>query len=338
MAFRYRVGVDTLNYIDLFSRIPLLSEIEASDFFSAYEPLYFLICASAKSIYNDFTTVQIIHVVLINILITRFIFKNTDYILTALFFYLLFFSLYFNTEIIRESIAVTIFINAYQFIKDKKYIPYYLCIILAMGFHTSASICLLIPLVRSLKFNLLFLFIAIAFTLSVNAFHEVTLGYIETYMPGLAADKVGRYMNFGILSLKQVCVTVLNYMLFPALLLIILKCRKIEFRYENLICLGILAGLGTMFFTIIFSRFANYFVLFNIILMTQVIAETRFHRISVVSLGLVFCYSVFIMKINYFTDPGLSIPAQKYLIWYPYHSVFDKTIEPRRELFRNEYH
>ena len=66
-GLRYRVGSDTLMYMSMFYEWPKLDELKYFDFTTAtYNPLWYIFAAIARSIYDDFITLQIMHAIIVN--------------------------------------------------------------------------------------------------------------------------------------------------------------------------------------------------------------------------------------------------------------------------------
>ena len=154
VGLRYRVGSDTLVYIWGYDRLPSWGELNWSEIWSyEFQPLYVLLCAIAKSISPDFTVLQILHAFIINSCIFYFIRKNTQYPFTGLFLYFFLYFFYFNTEILRESLAIGIFLLNYKNLENKRWLRFYCGVFVSVLFHFSALILVFFPFIRLIKFN-----------------------------------------------------------------------------------------------------------------------------------------------------------------------------------------
>lgn len=330
MALRYRVGIDTLNYMEGYQWVKPIDKTSFAEIFAQFEPLNVLLRSLAKGISDDFVIYQIFHVVLLNALIARFILKHTKNILFALFFYFLLAALYFNTEILRESLAVAVFINAYDYMKQNKWLKYYACIVVAIGFHTSAIITLLMPLSNMLRLNKLFWICSIVFVLVLIQFQN-QLEFIALYLDATAGEKLTRYLNSDRLNINWIISQLISTVFFPLSFLYILKKRKISLEYENMVGLYIVMGLGIIPLQIIFSRFTNYFVFFYILLLAEVLPQIKLNRFKIVQLMLVNSLIIWILGMDYFKQVNSLNQVRRLSRWYPYHSIIEKEKDPTRE-------
>lgn len=328
MAFRYRVGIDTLNYMVGYESVEEFGRTSFKEIFEQFEPLNVLLRSLAKSISDDFVVYQIFHVFILNVLIARFIIKHTRHILFALFFYFLLMALYFNTEILRESLAVAVFINAYDYIKQKKWLKYYLCVLIAIGFHTSALITLFIPLVKNFKFNKLFWVILIIFVSILYVF-QADLGLLALYLDPDAGEKLEKYLSADRFNINWIIVHSIKNIILPSFIIYIYKKRKKTIEYENMLALYIIIGFGAIFLQIIFSRITNYFVFYYIILLADILPNLRVSKYRLISIFSVSLFCLYIYYTEYFIPNTNGI--LRYSRWYPYHSIITKKTDADRE-------
>ena len=110
-----------------------------------YQPFWYIFNAAIKSVYDDFTFFQFVHAIIVNTAIFYLIPKYTKKKFLGILVYFIFFYLYFNTEILREVLAIVFFLFAYPLIFKKKYIQYFLLCGCAYMFHAFAmfTFCLL---------------------------------------------------------------------------------------------------------------------------------------------------------------------------------------------------
>ena len=332
MAFRYRIGIDTLTYMDKYQYVESIGNTTLSAIFSEYEPLNGLLRSITKSFSDDFLLFQIVHVVLLNTLLARFILRHTDKILLGLFFYFLLAGIYFNTEILRESLAVAVFLNAYDFLLKKKWIQYYLCAFIALGFHTSALITFIIPFIRHFKANKFFILVLIGFAISLMVFAP-QLQLIALYLSPEAASKVLFYLdtfNFDF-NFNRYLVGLSRDIILPFILLHLYKKKVGENKYEGIICLSILFSVGSMLFPVLFGRLTNYFLFYYIILLAEAskLNKAAFQHKFVYLAGIcgVFMVTMFMDYMRKNEDNK----NDKLIRYYPYSSVITKEKYPPRE-------
>lgn len=335
MGLRYRVGIDTLNYMDSFEILPVfpISLNDISE--SSYAPLSFFMFTFLKTIFPSFYLLQIAYAILLNITIFYFIYKHTKYIYTGVFVYLLIFFFYFNTEIMKESMAISCFLLSIDAYISKRWGKFYLFSIVACFFHLSALILLLFPFFRRLKmsFGFVLVIFLFAFLLKILSPYLEVLSFLDS------SGRIDKYMNMEKLNLTWVFLSLLQYSFIPMFLLLYLKKSfSYQVKYESLICMHILLGVGVTAFQIIFSRFTNYTLPIVALLITETISLTYtnykngiVHSIVIASfITAIYGISYFIPASSYYLD------SYRYHYWYPYHSIFNEQSDKRREALRYE--
>lgn len=154
IGLRYRVGIDTLNYMLSYDEIPTISSFKMSDFTLGYQPFYLLLCVMARSISSEFFVFQLLHALILNLCVFSFIKKYSEKRFIGLFFYFIMYFLYFNTEIMKESLAVAVLLVNYRSLKEQRWFRFFMGIFVAMMFHVSAVIVVLFPFLSKLRLNL----------------------------------------------------------------------------------------------------------------------------------------------------------------------------------------
>jgi hypothetical protein len=341
-GFRYKVGGDTLAYFDFFEEYPFISELKNYDFiYSKWDPFWVILSSISKSIVNDFAFFQIIHAIVINSIIFKFFERHTTYRFTAVLVYSLFFYIYFNTEVMRESLAVCVFLLAYPYFKDRKWLKYYLLAVLAFLFHSSAIITFVFPLFRNIKLNIK--------GIIVLSFTFVILVTIAFYFPSLIENILfsERLINrFEIYSqFKPSFRGMLNIFFYYALL------PYLILRFYNKINKGkqLFAEFHMLYFALVmvtisisgFARMLNYLTPFMIVyfadFLNTVYKKKIFYNLSGQMVVLILLIST-IPKIRYFTaDTSRFVSGtHKYNLYLPYSSIFSKEEFPNREIIFRE--
>ena len=335
VGLRYRVGSDTLVYIWGYDRLPSWGELNWSEIWSyEFQPLYVLLCAIAKSISPDFTVLQILHAFIINSCIFYFIRKNTQYPFTGLFLYFFLYFFYFNTEILRESLAIGIFLLNYKNLENKRWLRFYCGVFVSVLFHFSALILVFFPFIRLIKFNwkyLLVISLFCAFLISMRSY----LSVLDT-LDALNARKIAHYSSQfedGAMNAKWILYRVMQYTFFPILLLWLQKfCIKEQNQWVSFVCVYALLGIGVIVFQIIFARFTNYLMPFYALFLADIIgrgygkspSRKLFSTLSFACIMIIYGY--------YY------ISGDNWHIWNPYHSVFDPQTDEIREHRLDDYY
>lgn len=362
-GLRYRIGVDTVRYEELFDYFPDLSEFFTFDFESTrFAPGYLFINAIVKSIIPNFVAMQFTVAIFVNVTLFYFIYHNTKNIFFALLLYFICQYFNYNFEILRESCAISMFLIGWPYFVKKKYWKYYVCVLFATLFHTSALVTIFLPLLRNrillplftISYRTIFVIIgvlAISIVVSSVFFDWIRLiqfsqieNYADIYENTVYAE--GRDLNIiGLL------VRTINIIIYPLGAGLLLKSSHIHLpafqrNPKYLSALGIML-LCYIFFSIastqirIFYRFTNYFYPFLFIVLSTVNYKDIYINLQRYRLGFgVWC----MLMLPYFAlniygnfeslgDSGIS----KIHRYYPYESILDPKMDPTREqLFKYE--
>ncbi len=319
IGLRYKVGGDTLVYMEEYVWRKNLSEWTFS-WQDYYEPFYTLLCALTKTISDDFVVFQIVHAILLNSCLFYFISKSTNYRFTALLFCFIYYYLYFSTEILRESLAILIFVLNYKNFEKKKWGKYYFGVLIAILFHISAVVLVAFPLFRGLKFNwkyLILLFFSIVLFANINSFFSLFTN----------ADKIGYKLMLyednllikgGFLGTLLTIFSFCRFTVIPLFFYLWMKkILKLKPQYESMICLYTLLGIGVWFNSVIFERFPNYITPLFFISVANVLVDSLKKKASISRkmMGVVFFCLIIIVYGTF--------PARIYMRWIPYYSIFN---------------
>lgn len=134
------VGSDTVNYKSTFYSAQNMSYfkfLNLSDRDYGYYSFHWLF----SNIFNNFQVYLILIAILSMSSIGFFIYKNSDHILMS---FLIFESLFFNFFLtgIRQTLAISILLVSWEFIKKRKFAPFLFIVLLSATFHQSALIFL----------------------------------------------------------------------------------------------------------------------------------------------------------------------------------------------------
>ena len=330
-GLRYRVGIDTIRYETFFKSLPPLSALTFDDFQeTAYAPFFVLLVSACKEMIPDFTFFEIVHSFILNIMIFSFCWKRSINPFTSIFFYYVIACVYFNTEILRESLAVGVFLLNYKNIEKRKWVKYYLFSLISIGFHYSAVVTLIVPFFSKLRLNkriVLYTSFYFLLVLMMARYIEsgITLSLLaQRYSSATSFKDTNEVSLFYYLSL------IIKSFLFVGLLLWVNHRYHIEKNrtIEPMLLLYSIIILTGIVYPLLFDRISNYFILFFILTLSNVIYETRNKSPLIHSMIPVMIMSFYIY---------LDCKEETLHRYYPYHSVIDKTMEPAREqIFNNE--
>ncbi|WP_312364460.1 EpsG family protein [Sphingobacterium sp.] len=338
-AFRYKVGGDSQEYFSSFiNQIPKLNDISIGTFAQTrYEPFWVLLNSLCKTIVEDFAFFQFVHATFINIIIAWFFTKYTPYRFTAIFIYSLFYFLYYNMEILRESLAISFFLLAYPFLVKRVWLKYYILAFVGTMFHSSGIIMFFLPLFRNTVLNRgSFIRIAIIVFLVM-----ILLRFAPNLIPNPELRRrFESYQEFTP-SIFGFSYYLLIYFLGPLFI-------YLQYKKERPV---LFPELITIYFTIAavvsyltgFTRFINYFMPFLTIYFTNylflIAALRRYRQVRSFMVSAIFIL-VFMPKLMfYFKDTSeLVAGTHTYNLWFPYASTFDKEEnETRRLLFYRSF-
>ena len=341
-GFRYRIGFDTINYMEHFKFIPTISEFINGKEFNG-DILWGYIQVISKSIYNDFFIVQIIQAVIVNVAVFWFIKRHSPKPFLGILLYYLLQWWNFCFEGMRESIAIAFFLFALDAIIAKNSIKrYYLRVWPAFFAHTFGFITLLFPFIKYIKFNkytILCTLAVVCFSFLISDFVNSVLIYIET-ISGVAAEKTMKYLEDDIygmntLSFNGIISILLGYVLPPLYIVYVLYKNK-EGHYNHIIPFVLIFAIIAILRInmTIFYRFLNYFEIPVIVAFTQSICIVK-NKVRSILYFLMFCM-VFI-RFNMLLTPFIGNEVKTYHRYVPYNSIFEKKYNKNSELIFNSF-
>lgn len=322
MGLRYGVGGDTNIYMNMFDWVPNISNytlISANRF----DPGFNLLQSVGKTIYPEFVGFQFIHTLLFNSLLFIVISRYSDYRFSVFFCSLFVFYYYFSTEILRESLAVIIFVYFYNYYEQKKWLRFFLVVLLCSLMHRGALFLLFIPFLRGIKINKYFPFILV-----VTLFIGMGIKYILNYLNNVVfiADDTLRYQSDTTHGFLADILTILRLSGFPLLISFLVKKerRYIEFKFENMNTILILFGILSFFNPIIFSRLCNYFIIFFTITIGTYLS------VILKKGSIVARQNAIILSVTFLMLYGSSFIMYRYYTrLVPYYSIFNPTLVDR---------
>ena len=324
MGLRYRVGIDTLNYMTSYDSIPDIKDFFRTDFgTSRFEPGYTLLCAVCRTITPDFWLLQLVHSFILTTCFFIFIYRNTNNPFIGIGVYIILCWLYFNTEIIRESLAISLFLLNYKNLKTSKWGRYIILSCASICFHYSAIITLFFPFVRYLRVNFLYVMACVAI-LGVTPYLESLNQMISIVS---IADRVGEHLGSATeYNMNWRIANMIRYTIVPLVALVVYRRFRIKSEFTPYILLSILFGVGAFAVPIIFSRLANYTLPFVIVYVANLLESLSYRTIIKHSLLVLLLSSQMIYY------------SEMFYAWFPYESIFSgRTVEKREALWYNYF-
>lgn len=341
-GLRYRVGSDTLMYMSMFYEWPKLDELRYFDFATAtYNPLWYIFAALARSIYDDFTTLQIMHAVIVNCTFFWFFRKYCPkYYFSAILLYYVGYFCYFNMEVMRESLCICVLLLSTSFLLEKKWLLYFPMCVIGLLTHYSAAIMLVLPFLLlfkrpSWKWEVVILLGIVVVMRVVNVpMLVLSLFGLNDQLILLIGGYIEEMRNvMGVIS------ELLNF--FPIFIFIYLR-EKHQITEENdftPLMMGTVVVYALAMNVGIFSRFINYFVPFILVYSVNTVYRALYWKFRDYQMSCLLCVAAFFVlnfnMIRFYTkDMSESYPnTRAYVRYIPYHSVLNPKIDEHRERF-----
>jgi hypothetical protein len=238
---------------------------------------------------------------------------------------------YFNTEIIRESLAIAVFLLSLPSFYKKKWIRYYLFAVVAFLFHTSAMLIFFFPFFRFIRINKFFIYsilIIIPLTGIIWSFFQE---YIQLFFIfSNIESKVTSYFDEKYApNLNGIILMMIIYVILPLILVLLSKKDK-KIKEAPFIWLYIVLGIFTIYNGTVFTRFQNYMFFPFIIWLSNVPFDARNilkpakARLIILLIFLFFAGRHY----NYFKEDYMGVYF--YERYFPYNSIVTKKEHPFR--------
>jgi len=306
-----------------------------------YNPSWYIFNGISKSINDSFYTFQFLHAIVVNVVIFWFIDKYAVKRYAVLPFYFFLYFVYFNMEILRESLAIAVFLTALPAFFNKNWIKYYVLALLAMSFHNSAMVILVFPLFYlklGIRYQILIFILSCIIT-------SVLVSGNFLFMLGL--DKI-----FGSNSLFYLNKEMnLSGSIFQLLKLVPVYCiyyvsikKKLETNFDKFIFPYIIIGIASAFIPGVY-RFMNYFAIpiliycvnqLYVFYTRRQINAMSFFKIQLSMLIIVFFQVYYLLGDE--SESTRVMGARKFELYIPYYTIFNEQIHENRErIFYNQF-
>lgn len=337
-GLRYRVGSDTLVYMRLFDQYPSMAELSTFDFQTAeFNPLWYIFNAPFVTL-KSFTLFQFAHALIVN---TIFFWFFRKYVPTAYFTAILVYYFgcffYFNMEVLRETLCISVLLLAYPSLEKRHFVRYYLWCVVALFIHLSAAIMLLIPLMLLFKKDniWIFVFAMLSVVLLLSVFDIISYG-LSLAFEGKVAEKIHSYL---LRDEPNIFGIILQFLTMLPFLLITYVRNKNCYDNDKLIgaiLLMVIIIQTAGMFVAAFIRFTNYFMPFGIVFIVNTFYmhywDLKKHLMTRIVMSCALCTYVFTLSYYYLRNRSEDYPnGRHYHLYVPYHSVFDPVEDERRE-------
>lgn len=339
-GLRYRVGIDTTNYIFRFYYLyPSLSDFSLYDCSISSSPFFTLLNSFVISLGGRFYIVQLINAIFVIVLIFNYFDRHSKYIFTCSLFYFIVCFFEYNMEIMRANMCITICLYGNDYVLNRKWVKGYLMYFIALLFHIQAILFFFLPLILKLRLELNrkgYFFLVITFVVGYliqNAFGnyltllELADGDVQTKLNGYG---VSEYFN----TARN-----LNYMIvyyFPLLFYTMASVAYVNKKSSDneLILLQPFVMIGLVFqvlqMTLFMAyRFTEFFYVYMLMYMANMFIDVaRNMGKSSNYRGFV---RVLIVFLPFFFLTFYSFRSYNVWRYIPYASVIDRKIDKNRE-------
>lgn len=342
LAFRYRVGGDSLTYEDIYSSMPNFRDIKLYGLYYkpslfVYQPLWLYLVAFSKWIGKDYYIFQFIHAIIVNLLIGIYIFRSSSKPFTVIFIlFVTHFYFYYTIEIEREVLSIGVFLLNLKNFEKKRWPKYYFLCLISFLCHISAFILFFLPLFRNLKLSRNTI-VLIVICLTPFIFFKETLESI--LKPLMFLDVLNsKFKDYSQIELSFLG-TIYHYFgrvicLFP--IFFYYKKVKSSKDYDWLFNIYIIISVLSLSFIGI-ERFLNYFLIPYLIIFIEYIYRMPI-KINIIKKYVLILITFFNICCNIperlLTTNSYGTPY--YYLFYPYVSIFDKHIIRERENYLRE--
>ncbi len=332
VGLRYRVGTDTLSYMDEYYKYPI------SYFKDKYLIGWYLFIAVCKSLHLNFYFVQLVLAFFSNFAVFSFLRRYSRHLFSSILLYYVIVFPALNFEILRQGVCISIFLLAFTLLDNRQYLKYFLSIGFACLFHYSALLLLLLPLLTWIPFNrrtirvflILLLLVMVLAPVLKNQIYQLSMGL--SFLEDRAFyyfSKVDAEESFSVLSY------ILNLTLNVFIPLFVIRFRLYSERIPGaflIMCMfSMIIYVISLYMPIIY-RLNNYFQLFNLVLFVDFFNWIRSRIKGKPFFVFLVCLLLFVgvkARVYFARDEGTPV----YYHYYPYSSVFNEFKVEQRERF-----
>lgn len=341
-GFAYRLGGDGMMYVMEYKNYGTLSDLSIPYLFGFHgrQPGWVLLCTICKTITSDYWLFKLTHAFIVNTAYVIAIRRHTNYVFSGLLAYyvLIFFNQ--NFQILRESLAISIFLLSLPSFYENKWIKYYLFAFLAFFIHEGAAFLFLLPLIKILGFNKYSIALYIGCSLLFAVYASDLLQLFMTLALSGDIDNDKFYFYFHDLDSSESTSGLGNVILnliIPFSILLYYKVKGITISYFYLALFSLIIYTLSMVLPIVY-RFGNYVLIFNYLLLIDFLftwfSSFKYsikYRLAFVSI-ILFSYIGFKSRIYFIGNYG-ETRFKEYVQYFPYASVFEEYEDPEREVF-----
>ena len=341
----YRLGTDILSYEASYEDYLTLQDIDSWGYFTSMDnrmPLWVFISSFFHTLGLPFVAFHLFQTMIVNLAVGYVVKKYSNAWFTVLVLYYVTLFPMFNYEIMRESFAVSVFLFSIPYLLHSQYLKYYICAFIAFGFHLSAFVLFLVPLINVIPTNkwgrTIGLLLPLLIIVFANIFSSNLLMLLEV---DLFEEQANFYFSNERYATSRMSLSFLINIFFYIFLPFALFNK---FKYEGegklldiyrLVVIFVIVYSCTIIVPI-FYRINNYFTVFLLIYLAGLLncrkallclSSRCLNPIGRIVLALFVMSKIYIFFTSSIGDS--SFPS--YRRYYPYSSVFTKQMDKERE-------
>lgn len=346
-AFQYCLGSDTPPYMHEYDKTQW-RDINWGNIISLNNRQFgwLLLINTCKLISRDYFALKLFQAAILNVAFFLFFKRRTKAIFTCIFFYSIFLYLDLNFNLVRQSIAVAIFLLGYNYYTEKKWLKYYFVAFGAIMFHNSAAILLFLPLLQLIHVNnksfvtILVLFVISSVVTKTLPLTDLFLNYLGKF----SGSDVVMLGNIYLSSEKYGQSDIRSVISFMTLLYLVV----IYFNYKFDLCRSTADLLIVVAFTFlkdinasipIFARLNFYLLPVFIYLLSNFVINFPTYKFANFKKSIIiFCIALFAFSpIQELFQENTAYYDRNLVQFYPYYTVFDKKVYPARARLFGSY-
>ena len=332
-GFSYGLGADKFTYLEEFNYYPdSLSElgdyIQLNIMLKGQMPLWTIVNAVCKVVFNSFYAVQLLESAAINIAVCYMVSRYTHrYFLFLLIYFFTLQYFVFNTEVMREGFALSfILFGIHGYLSGKKWL-YFVMLPIALMFQVSAAISFLILFSR---FSVSWKTLAYAFIMAFSLwlFGDIMLQRVVTVALGGIGAFVMKVLlySFQTTNLFGFLRFALTYLVFPFIImytaLLMEPSEELRMKKERIMAFVVLLGIIASAM-VGFIRFFNYVQIFYLIALADFVYTLfRIEKHLIIRLGTL-AGTVFFIALTYLNYYN-STDTYFYHFFYPYTCILNE--------------
>lgn len=350
----YRMGGDGMAYLAEYKSYTIYDGFgwAALTYYPNRMPGWVLLTKLCKCITEDYWLFKLAHATILNTLVFSSLKRFTNMIFTALLFYFILIYFDINFQILRQALSMGLFLYSMRYIENKKWIKYYLCVLLAISFHEGALICLLFPLFLLIRINKKSYAIFIATIILLSIFGEkVIVLIIGKLIPDILMDKTLFYANDTESGGSVTLFNILLAVIIPSSYIYLTRMEQQHKTYYVKIG-ALLYGLIYVmnFFFPILYRFSYYFQFFFYLIYIELfyriacnkgftISHIKENKKSLLkssgakNIFLVLVVLFICIRARMYFTPYGDTEMPSWVQYYPYTSIIFQDTDEKREIF-----